>query len=58
MVLHSFLANLGLSIIAVAFTVRGTQIYFGGLVRADRKYLVLYPITLFYVFLAVYISMA
>lgn len=56
--IHSFLLNLLLSTVAVVFTVRGTHIYFGSLVRADRKFLVLYPIALFYVFLAVYISMA
>jgi len=55
---HSFLLNIILSAVAVAFTLRGAHFYFRSLVGEDKKYLVLYPILLFYVFLATYISMA
>lgn len=55
---HSFILNICLSVFAVTFTVRGAQLYFRELVREDKKYLVLYPVILFYVFLATYMSMA
>jgi len=55
---HSFVLNIVLSLVAVAFTLRGANFYFRSLVGEDKKYLVLYPILLFYVFLATYISMA
>jgi hypothetical protein len=55
---RSFLLNMGLSVFAVAFTVRGAKEYFKSLVVEDKRYLILYPVVLFYVFLATYISMA
>ncbi len=53
-----FLLNLLISGIAVAMTLRATRIYFESSVPENKKYLVLYPVALFYLFLAVYISMA
>lgn len=55
---RSFLLNIALSLLAVAFTVRGAQGYFKSLVPTDKQYLILYPVVLFYVFLASYVSMA
>jgi hypothetical protein len=55
---HSFILNICLSAVAVAFTVRGAKSYFNSLVTEDKKYLILYPVMLFYVFVATYISMA
>lgn len=55
---YSFVINLILSILAVMFTLRGARYYFQSLVREDRRFLVLYPVLLFYIFLATYISMA
>jgi hypothetical protein len=55
---RSFVVNMCLSAVAVAFTVRGAKEYFKSLVPEDKRYLILYPIILFYVFLATYISMA
>lgn len=55
---RSFLLNLGLSVLAVGFTVRGAKSYFQSLVPEDKRFLILYPVILFYVFLATYISMA
>lgn len=54
---HSFLLNLVLSAIAVSFTLRGAHFYISNLVSEDKKLLALYPVLLFYVFLATYISM-
>ena len=56
--LKSFILDLVLAAGAVALTIRGTRGYFSSLVDNDKKRLMLYPVLLFYVFLATYIAMA
>jgi hypothetical protein len=56
--LKSFVLDLILGGVSVALTIRGTKGYFTSLVEHDKKRLMLYPVLLFYVFLATYIAMA
>lgn len=53
-----FIVDLVLAVVAVFLTIRGTKGYFTSLVDQDKKRLMLYPVLLFYVFLATYIAMA
>ena len=56
--LKSFLLDILLAAVAVTLTIRGTKGYFTSLVDQDKKRLMLYPVLLFYVFIATYIAMA
>ena len=58
LIYKSFVIDLILGAIAVFLTIRGTKGYFTSLVDQDKKRLMLYPVLLFYVFLATYIAMA
>lgn len=56
--LQSFVLDMVLAAGAVALTIRGTRGFFLSLVEEDKRRLMLYPVLLFYVFLATYIAMA